>query len=216
MQKFVYVILSALMMVLLTACNTTSVQPSKPISDLAKNLTKPVSVLELPPPMISTDWRHILSPMIDELIQTSDIGENNRVLVSDVKNNSGNYVSPSQINNVLFSLMAQQDIFAPIDKSFVTQAKQTLGIPYDDALVSRSKMIGLARHLNADYLLFTTIKQTPQSPNIPGDVSMELLLTKSGEIVWQFSSPQFVDQDHNEQDVIDASIYNTVPETPEE
>lgn len=208
MKKYFYCIVCLLAMIV-SGCATLNQTEPKVIQPQDNKPEVPLAIVEQPPQLLITNWRTVFSPMIDELIQTSSIGETNSVLVSDVKNNSGQYVSPSQVNNVLFDLMAQQDILEPINKSAVNQAKHSLGIPYDDALVSRSKMIALARHLNTDYLLFTTINSIPpQSSEQPIDVNMELLLVESGEIVWQFSSTQFVAQDDDNQKVIDNSIYN--------
>lgn len=152
----------------------------------------PVSVVEQPPKILATDWQVVISPLIAELIQTAEVSDSNSLLISDIRNRSNEYVSGAQINSIIFNAFNQQNIFAIIDKKVVNQAKQNLGIPYDDSLVSRSKMIGLARQVKADYVLFTTINSVPKLPETPANVSMELLLTKTGEIVWQFSTDQLV------------------------
>ncbi|GAA5106546.1 penicillin-binding protein activator LpoB [Orbus sasakiae] len=158
----------------------------------------PVSVVEQPPKILATDWQVVISPLIAELIQTAEVSDSNSLLISDIRNRSNEYVSGAQINSIIFNAFNQQNIFAIIDKKVVNQAKQNLGIPYDDSLVSRSKMIALARQVKADYVLFTTINQVPKLPETPANVSMELLLTKTGEIVWQFSSDQLVNNNQQQ------------------
>lgn len=159
---------------------------------------QPNDVIELPPKLIVTDWKEVLSPLIAELIQTVAVSGNNTLLISDSKNNTDQYISSTTINNILFDAFNQQNIFTVIDLKTVNQAKQLLGLANDDELVSRSKMIALARQVKADYVLFTTINRVASLPDTPADVSMELLLTKTGEIVWQFSSDQMVnDQNVN-------------------
>lgn len=158
----------------------------------------PVSVVEQPPKILATDWQVVISPLIAELIQTAEVSDSNSLLVSDIRNRSNEYVSGAQINSIIFNAFNQQNIFAIIDKKVVNQAKQNLGIPYDDSLVSRSKMIALARQVKADYVLFTTINKVPKLPETSANVSMELLLTKTGEIVWQFSSDQLVNNNQQQ------------------
>lgn len=149
-------------------------------------------VIELPPKLVNTDWTTVLSPIIAELIQTMAINDNNSLLISDIKNNTDKYISSTNINSAIVNEFNQQTIFKVIEQKTVNQAKQLLGFVYDDELISRSKMIALARQVNADYVLFTTINQVPSLPDTAADISMELLLTKTGEIVWQFSSDQLL------------------------
>lgn len=147
-------------------------------------------IIEQPPKIVETDWQLIMQPLINELLSTMNVSANNTLLISDINNRSDQYVSSASINNVITNDLKQQTIFKVVDSQLVNQAKQQLGISSDDSLVSRGKMIALARQLQTDYLLFTTINDVPQSPKQTAKVAMELLLTKTGEIVWQFSSDQ--------------------------
>ncbi|WP_392563891.1 hypothetical protein RHO13_11860 [Orbus wheelerorum] len=149
-----------------------------------------LNVVEHPPKFITTDWQTILSPLIDELLETMAVNGNNTLLISDVNNRSNQYISPTAINDILVKLLNRQTIFQVIDNNIVNLAKQNLGIPNDDALVSRAKMVALARKVDADYVLFTIIDQVPKLPDTPAEVSLELIQTKTGEIIWQFSSDQ--------------------------
>ena len=148
------------------------------------------SIIEQPPKIISMDWNAILSPLVDELLQTAEITEHNTLLISDVKNSSDSYISASQINRSLMNLFVQQDIFLLADKQLVNQAKQRLGIPYDDSAISRSKMLGLARNIPVDYLLFITVNQAPKLPDTHASATLELISVSTGEIVWQCSTEQ--------------------------
>ncbi|XKM12518.1 hypothetical protein RCS94_05710 [Orbaceae bacterium ac157xtp] len=182
------------LVLLLSGCELTGsrLQPSD-------NSKQPTDVVSLPPKIVGTDWNSILTPLINELLETAEVGENNQLLISDIKNNSNSYVSSAQLNKLIYNqLSSRQDIFKVIDKKTINQARQVLGISYNDALVSRSKMIALARNINADYLLFTTVNKTPDQDDSQAVVSMELLLTKTGEIVWQFSSDQLVKDNQTE------------------
>jgi len=171
--------------IILTGCHLLNLEnyPSSAQQD-------EVSVVESPPKLLITNWQAILSPLIDELLETMPVSGNNTLLISDVNNRSDQYISSTTINDILVNLLNQQTIFHVIDNKIVNLAKQSLAIPNDDSLVSRGKMIALARNVNADYVLFTTIDQVPKLPDKPAVVSLELILTKTGEIIWQFSSDQ--------------------------
>ena len=118
---------------------------------------------------------------------SSSIGGNNLLLISDIQNRSGDYLAINQVDDALHQLMNKQNLFAVADRQSIIQAKQALGISVDDKLVSRSKMIGLAKSMNAGYVLFTTLYKAP-SENVDADLSMELLSTQTGEILQRVTS----------------------------
>ena len=146
-------------------------------------------VVDTPPQIVkTTDWNTILSPFVNKILQSSSsIGGNNLLLISDIQNRSGDYLAINQVDDALHQLMNKQNLFAVADRQSIIQAKQALGISVDDKLVSRSKMIGLAKSMNAGYVLFTTLNKAP-SENVDADLSMELLSTQTGEILQRVTS----------------------------
>lgn len=146
-------------------------------------------VVDTPPQIVkTTDWNTILSPFVNKILQSSSsIGGNNLLLISDIQNRSGDYLAINQVDDALHQLMNKQNLFAVADRQSIIQAKQALGISVDDKLVSRSKMIGLAKSMNAGYVLFTTLYKAP-SENVDADLSMELLSTQTGEILQRVTS----------------------------
>ncbi|RKS87709.1 hypothetical protein DES39_0950 [Orbus hercynius] len=180
--------LMVMLMLVLSACHliphTKSILPTEE--------DKRTSLINTPPKISTIDWKAVITPLIDELLETMVVSDNNTMLISDINNNSNQYVSSTTLNNIIVNTFRQQSIFNVIDPNTIIETKLHLGITNDDGLVSRSKMIGLARQVKADYVLFTTIKTVPELPNEQANVEMELLLTKTGEIVWQFSSDQLV------------------------
>lgn len=177
------------MLVMISGCQ---VNQSNNTNNEAPIVVEEPPVVKSPPKLRPPNWKSIFTPLVDELLETAEVSTNNQLLISDVKNNSNGYVSSTQINKILFDLLANQNIFNVTDKVTVNVSKHLLGISDDDKLVSRSKMIALARSVEADYVLFTTINQIPKSSKVKAEVEMELLLVKTGEIVWQFSSDQLV------------------------
>lgn len=148
-----------------------------------------IGVVETPPQIVKTiDWNSILSPLVNKILQSSTSIEGNKVLlISDIQNRSGDYLAINQVDDALHQLMNKQNLFAVADRQSIIQAKQALGISVDDKLVSRSKMIGLAKSMNAGYVLFTTLYKAP-SENVDADLSMELLSTQTGEILQRVTS----------------------------
>lgn len=161
-------------------------------------VTPPDEVLETPPQIVKkTDWNTILTPFINKLLQSSSSydGNNKVILISDIQNRSGDYIVTSQVDEVLHQLMNKQNIFAVADRQSINQAKQALGISPDDKLVSRGKMIGIAKSMNAGYVLFTTIYKLPDvDGSNDGNLSMELLSTQSGEILQRVTSNELVEK----------------------
>ncbi|MCX8596147.1 MULTISPECIES: penicillin-binding protein activator LpoB [unclassified Gilliamella] len=146
-------------------------------------------VVDTPPKIAKTiDWNTILSPLVNKIMQSSSSIEGDKVLlISDIQNRSGDYLATNQVDETLHSLMNKQNLFTVADRQSINRAKQALGISADDKLVSRSKMIGLAKSMNAGYVLFTTLYKSP-SENDNANLSMELLSTQTGEILQRVTS----------------------------
>ena len=164
-------------------------------------------VIETPPLITKkTDWNTILSPFTNKLINDSSSlnDENNVLLISDIQNRSGDYLINNQIDEALHQLMNKQNKFTIASRQSINQTKQALGISPDDKLVSRGKMIGLAKSMNAGYVLFTTIYKIPTENN-DANLSMELISTQTGEILNRVTSKDFSKQSTNDNQQSEAS-----------
>jgi len=117
------------------------------------------------------------------------------LLISDVNNNTGQYIPSDKINKAIFSELNKQSQYTIIDKRSINTGKQALGLSFDDTLILRSKMIALGRYLGTDLVLFISIDELQNQLDIPIKVTMELLSTKTGEIFWRKSNEQlFIDR----------------------
>lgn len=164
-------------------------------------------VIETPPLITKkTDWNTILSPFTNKLINdSSSLNDENKVLlISDIQNRSGDYLINNQIDATLHQLMNKQNKFIIASRQSINQTKQALGISPDDKLVSRGKMIGLAKSMNAGYVLFTTIYKIPTENN-EANLSMELISTQTGEILNRVTSKDFSKQSTNDNQQSEAS-----------
>lgn len=210
MKQIKHVVIIGALSFILAGCQifsqTKPIEINPPVEDSQVNNT---DVIETPPSIVkSTDWNSILSPFVHKILQSSSSIDGNKVLlISDIQNRSGDYLAKNQIDETLHSLMNKQNLFVIADKQSIIQAKQALGISADDKLVSRSKMIGLAKSINAGYVLFTTINKLPTDNN-DANLSMELLSTQTGEILTRVTSKDFPQQ-HNSS----SSVSSTQEET---
>lgn len=179
-----------MVMLALMSCQHRVVeQPISPVTDyIAQN--EELKIVEQPPQLTTTNWQPIIKPLIDNLLKIKDIQDNNLLLISDVKNNSNHYVSTTEVNKLILNLLSEQNIFNIIDKPTINQSKLILGIPYDDASISRNKMITLANDVKANYILFTSINQVPDLQSESADVRLELLSVESGKVINQFTAEQ--------------------------
>ena len=179
-----------MVMLALVSCQHRVVeQPISPVTDyMAQN--EELKIVEQPPQLTTTNWQPIIKPLIDKLLKIKDIQDNNLLLISDVKNNSNHYVSTTEVNKLILNLLSEQNIFNIIDKATINQSKLILGIPYDDASISRNKMITLANDVKANYILFTSINQVPDLQSESADVRLELLSVESGKVINQFTTEQ--------------------------
>ena len=179
-----------MVMLALVSCQHRVVeQPISPVTDyIAQN--EELKIVEQPPQLTTTNWQPIIKRLIDKLLKIKDIQDNNLLLISDVKNNSNHYVSTTEVNKLILNLLSEQNIFNIIDKATINQSKLILGIPYDDASISRNKMITLANDVKANYILFTSINQVPDLQSESADVRLELLSVESGKVIKQFTTEQ--------------------------
>ncbi|MCX8587061.1 MULTISPECIES: hypothetical protein [unclassified Gilliamella] len=191
MKKIIRLLAFSAFVSLLVGCHLLD---SKKTVDTPPIDNSPIGIIETPPQIVKkTDWRSILSPFITKILQSSSIPEGNRVLlISDIQNRTGEFVANNQIDEALHQLMSKQPIFSVVNKQSINQAKQAIGIGSDDKFVSRGKMIGLAKSINAQYVLFTTLYQLPNDDNgTDADLSIELLSTQNGEILERVASKDF-------------------------
>lgn len=59
-------------------------------------------------------------------------------------------------------------------------AKQQLGLSPQDSLGSRSKAMGIARNVGAQYVLYSNATGNVNAP----ELKMQLMLVQTGEIIW--------------------------------
>lgn len=138
-------------------------------------------------PVIATDrnWHDVFSPLIAAMVKAPQPAGTNSLLISDAKNNTTHFIPSFQINKAISEILSSTSQYTVIDKATINEGKHLLGLSFDDAFVSRSKMIALARHLGTDLVLFSSVDALPKTADVQPTVTMELLSAKTGEIIWR-------------------------------
>lgn len=186
MNKFLFSLLISALVLLLSGCQLFQLNEPRPQSRPVENPVEETQGIEARPQITSqVDWNAVVAPLIKQLLLVPLPIASNTLLVSDVKNNTGEYIPYQKINQAIIQELTSQGRYKLIDKTTVNLGKQALGLPYDDTLVSRSKMIALGRYLGSDFVLFSSTNSLSPSPDVAVGVSMELLSTKTGEIIWR-------------------------------
>lgn len=137
--------------------------------------TPPIPVAKKP------NWTASLEHAVEKLVQGKPISQQDLVLVDNVKNSADVDVNTSALTAELKQLMRSTNQFAVVPEAEVTAAKDTLGLADEDSLNTRSKTIGLARHLTAPFILYTTVEGNgPENMNLFSQV----MQVQTGELVW--------------------------------
>lgn len=184
MKKFLVVALGAMV---LAGCMTRppEQQPPaqiEPVTPPQPEVVTPPPGQSVPtPPKIRTlDWDGSVAPLVGQMLQANGIAPGSILLVDSVKNSTNGALPVAKATSALYNALASGKQFTLVPREQVAAAKQTLGLSVDDSLGSRSKAIGLARYVSAQYVLYSDISGDVKSPQL----EMQLMLVQTGEIVW--------------------------------
>lgn len=157
---------------------TTPVQPPPPISQPA-----PVETVPQPPKLRSVNWDSSVQPLVASLLKTDGITDGSVLLVDRIKNSTNGSLQSDKATAALQSALANNGKFKLVSLQQLNQAKQTLGLSPEDSLNSRSKAVGLARYVGAQYVLYSNAEGDVKAPQL----QMQLMLVQTGEIIWSGS-----------------------------
>lgn len=186
MKKYLVLMLGAMV---LTGCMTRSpeqqtqppaqIEPVKP--QQPEGVTPPPGQPVPTPPKIQTlNWEGSVAPLVAQMLQASGVAPGSILLVDSVKNNTNGALPVAKATAAIYDALASGKAFTLVPREQVAVAKQTLGLSADDSLGSRSKAIGLARYVSAQYVLYSDVSGDVKTPQL----DMQLMLVQTGEIVW--------------------------------
>ncbi|AYC19532.1 Penicillin-binding protein activator LpoB [Dickeya dianthicola] len=188
MKKYLGIVLMALV---IAGCSSRAPQTEQPAtiepavpSTPAKPALPPSESQPLPtPPKIQVpvlDWSSAVTPLVGQMVKTDGIAKGSILLLNKLKNNTNGSLQTAQATTALYNALASSGQFTMVSREQLGVARQSLGLSEEDSLESRSKAVGLARYVGAQYVLYADASGDVKSP----ELSMQLMLVQTGEIAW--------------------------------
>ncbi|MEI2264991.1 penicillin-binding protein activator LpoB [Erwinia sp. CGal63] len=185
--KFSGVVLLAL---ILSGCvikqqQPAPVEPAQPVPEPTQPVPTPtqpppVETVPQPPKMQSINWDASVSPLVAQMLKADGVTPGSVLLIDSVKNSTNGSLQRAKATAALQNALQNNAQFKLVAPEQLATAKQTLGLSAEDSLGSRSKAVGLARYVGAQYVLYTNAQGDVKSP----ELQMQLMLVQTGEIIW--------------------------------
>ena len=132
------------------------------------------------PPERHYDWNGAMQPMVNKMLQAQGVTAGSVLLVDSVNNRTNGSLNAGEATETLRNALANNGKFTLVSAQQLSVAKQQLGLSPQDSLGSRSKAIGIARNVGAQYVLYSSATGNVNSPAL----QMQLMLVQTGEIIW--------------------------------
>ncbi|WP_457913934.1 penicillin-binding protein activator LpoB [Candidatus Gillettellia adelgis] len=129
------------------------------------------------------DWLGSIQPLVNQMLEAQGVIIGSLLLLDDMHNNTNGALPTDKATDALYKSLKTNSIFGIIQEARLIHARQALGLSLRDTFYSRSKAIGLARIINAQYVLHSDLNGDVKSPML----DMQLILVQTGEIIWSGS-----------------------------
>lgn len=126
------------------------------------------------------DWNGAMQPMVGKMLQAQGVTAGSVLLVDSVNNRTNGSLNAGEATETLRNALANNGKFTLVSTQQLAMAKQQLGLSPQDSLGSRSKAIGIARNVGAQYVLYSSATGNVNAPAL----QMQLMLVQTGEIIW--------------------------------
>lgn len=156
------------------------VQPAQPVPVPVQPQPLPGETVPQPPKMQSINWDASVTPLVAQMLRANGVTPGSVLLVDGVKNSTNGSLQTAKATAALQDALKNNTQFKLVSSDQLATAKQTLGLSAEDSLGSRSKAIGLARYVGAQYVLYSNAQGDIKSPAL----QMQLMLVQTGEIIW--------------------------------
>ncbi len=190
----------------LSGCISRTEQPPAPVEEVKPGAEQPVQPTQ-PVPTVPTvpsvpaqpgpiehqeesaqpaprerhyDWNGAMQPMVNKMLQAQGVTAGSVLLVDSVNNRTNGSLNAGEATETLRNALANNGKFTLVSAQQLSMAKQQLGLSPQDSLGSRSKAIGIARNVGAQYVLYSSATGNVNSPAL----QMQLMLVQTGEIIW--------------------------------
>ena len=158
---------------------TQPTTPAQPVEPPVQPVPPPENVPQ-PPKLKTINWNASVQPLVGNMVQSAGVNPGSVLLVDRIKNSTNGALQTDKATDAIQNALANNGKFTLITPEQLAQAKQTLGLSAEDSLNSRSKAIGLARNVNAQYVLYSNAQGDAKAPTL----QMQLMLVQTGEIIW--------------------------------
>lgn len=171
---------------LLAGCPSTApVTPPVPVGSVTPppDTTPPPlppDTVPVPPKMKKIEWEQSITPLVNQMVHSDGVNQSSTLLVNKVGNKTNSSLQTSVATGALMNTIGKTGVLNVIPAGTVSSAMSVLGMGDNDTLTLRSKAIGLARYLNADYVLYSVVTGTREARQM----EMQLMSVSSGEIIW--------------------------------
>ncbi|MDY0971120.1 penicillin-binding protein activator LpoB [Enterobacteriaceae bacterium] len=169
---------------------TTQPQPGQPtlpgVPEIPPVPSQPGPITEQPQPATPEpkvrhyDWNGAMQPMVGKMLQADGVNAGSVLLVDSVNNRTNGSLQSGPATEALHGALGNNGKFTLVSAQQLAQAKQQLGLSPQDSLGSRSKAIGIARNVGAQYVLYSNATGNVNAPTL----QMQLMLVQTGEIIW--------------------------------
>ncbi len=157
------------------------VEPAQPVPQPeAVPQPQPGVPVPQPPKIVTINWDASVQPLVAKMLQAEGVTQGSVLLVDRIKNSTNGSLQTAKATTALQNALANNGKFTLVTAQQLNTAKQTLGLSPEDSLTSRSKAIGLARYVGAQYVLYSNAQGDVKSP----ELQMQLMLVQTGEIIW--------------------------------
>ena len=126
------------------------------------------------------DWNGAAQPLVGKMLQTGGVTAGSILLVDSVNNRTNGSLNSGEATTALRNALAGNGKFTLVSAQQLAVAKQQLGLSPQDSLGSRSKAMGIARNVGAQYVLYSNATGNVNAPTL----QMQLMLVQTGEIIW--------------------------------
>ncbi|WP_039907393.1 penicillin-binding protein activator LpoB [Candidatus Regiella insecticola] len=160
-----------------------TIKPLKPSISESETETAPPPEVEKVPPLPKMrvfNWAASIEPLVDNMLNVNNVVAGSVLLLDSVKNSTNGQLQSAKATEALYQKLASNKKFVLISANQLAAAKKKLGLSENDSLGSRTKAIGLARSVGAQYVLYSDIKGNVKAPTI----DIQLMLVETGEILW--------------------------------
>jgi len=161
------------------------VEPTQPTEPPVQPVPQPEPVpqpqpIPQPPKLKTINWDASVQPLVAQMLRAASAEPGSVLLVDRIKNSTNGALQREKATDAIQNALNNNGKFTLVSTDQLNQAKQTLGLSPDDSLNSRTKAIGLARNVNAQYVLYSNAQGDVKTPTL----QMQLMLVQTGEIIW--------------------------------